>query len=264
MKKLVLSVFAVAAATVALNAQGLVSKKGEMMLPEAGDMAISIDAVPVLNLLKFDDSGATVSAQPLNYTFTFKKFKSATEACRMGLTLGLNQFTELDEVAELNDGVADGDNTVTNKEKTRNTNIQVFIGHEHRRGNTRVQGFCGADVYTGIGSNSTVNSFGNDDSDLAATTYDLKNKSGLAFNIGARAFVGAEYFIAPKLALGFEAGLALGYESQAAGEIEQLTVTRVGGTTNTETNTIEGTSSTRDFGVNSNLTGGRVSLTFHF
>ena len=264
MKKLVLSVFAVAAATVALNAQGLVSKKGEMMLPEAGDMAISIDAVPVLNLLKFNNSGASVSAQPLNYTFTFKKFESATEACRMGLTLGLNQSTDLTETAELNAGVADANNTVTDKSKSKNTNIQVFVGHEHRRGNTRIQGFCGADAYTGIGSSSSELEFGNDDSDLAAGTYNINNKSGLAFNIGARAFVGAEYFIAPKLALGFEAGLALGYDSQAAGETEQLTVTRVGGTTTTETNTIEGTSRTRNFGLNNNLTGGRVSLTFHF
>lgn len=182
----------------------------------------------------------------------------------MGLTLGLNQFTELEEVADLNAGVEDGDNKVTNKEKTKSTNVQIFVGHEHRRGNTRVQGFCGADLYTGIGSNSTVNSYGNDDNDLAAGPHEIKRKSGLAFNIGARAFVGAEYFIAPKLALGFEAGLALGYDSQAAGEIEQLTVTRVGASTTTETNTIEGTSSTRNIGLNNNLTGGRVSLTFHF
>lgn len=264
MKKLVLSVFAVAAATVALNAQGLVSKKGEMMLPEAGDMAISIDAVPVLNLLKFNNSSASVSAQPLNYTFSFKKFESATEACRMGLTIGLNQFTELNEVPELSEGVADANSTVTDKSKTNSTNIQVFVGHEHRRGNTRIQGFCGADFFTGIGSNSSSLEFGNSDGDLEATTYNVNNKSGLAFNIGARAFIGAEYFVAPKLALGFEAGLALGYESQAAGEIEQLIVTRVGGSTTTETNTIEGTSSTRSFGLNNNLTGGRISLTFHF
>ena len=264
MKKLVLSVLAVAVATVAVNAQGLVSKKGEAYLPEAGDVAISIDAVPVFNVLKFNDANATVSAQPLNYTITTKHFKSATEACRFGVSLGLNQNNVRTESDRLNNGIADNDDKVTDTFKSKSTNIQVFVGHEYRRGNTRVQGFAGADVFTGFGSSSSEQEFGNNDSDLAARTYTTKTKSGLSFNIGARAFLGAEYFVAPKLAIGFEAGLALGYNSQAAGESETLTVTRVGGDTTVEENTTEGTVSTRGFGLNQNLSGGRVSLTFHF
>lgn len=264
MKKLVLSVLAVAVATVAVNAQGLVSKKGEAYLPEAGDVAISIDAVPVFNVLKFNDANATISAQPLNYTITTKHFKSATEACRFGVSLGLNQNSVRTEVARLDNGVQDGDATVTDKSISKSTNIQVFVGHEYRRGNTRIQGFGGADVFTGFGSNSSEQDFGNSDSDLAAGTYTTESRSGLSFNVGARAFLGAEYFVAPKLAIGFEAGLAFGYNSQAAGETETLTVTRVGGDTTTETNTQEGTVSSRGFGLNQNLTGGRISLTFHF
>lgn len=264
MKKLLLSLLAVAVATVAVNAQGLVSKKGEVYLPEVGDYAISIDAVPVLNLFKFNDASNQVSAQPLNYTITTKKFNSATQAFRFGVSLGLNQSNVITETAELNEGVADADDTVEDRTRSKNTNVQVFIGREYRKGSTRLQGYVGGDLFTGFASNSNELDFGNDNDDLAVGTYVTETRSGLEFSLGGRLFTGAEFFIAPKLAIGFEAALAFGYTSRAEGETEVLTVTRDGGNGDSDTNTIDGTVSSKDFGLNQTLSGGRVSLTFHF
>lgn len=267
MKKLLLSLLAVAVATVAVNAQGLVSKKGEVYLPEAGDYAISIDAVPVLNLFKFNDQSRVVSAQGLsNFTITTKKFNSATEAFRFGVTVNLNQTNTETEVAELNDGVDDmtDDDVVTDRNRTKSTNVQLFLGKEYRTGSTRVQGFVGADLFTGFAANSTELDFGNDEDDLAVGTYVTETKSGLAFTIGARAIAGAEYFVAPKLSIGFQAALAFGYNSQSEGETEVLTVTRDGGNGDSDRTTIDGTVTSNSIGLNTGLTGGQVNLTFHF
>lgn len=264
MKKLILSALALAFATTAVTAQGLVSKKGEAYLPEAGDYALSIDAVPFLQLMNFNN-GSSVQAAPVMYTLQGKKFESATKACRYGVSVGLSNSANFNMVSELEDGAATGSNDlVEDRNVVRNTALFLSAGQELRKGNTRVQGTIGADAFIGFTNRVEENEFGNDENDLADGTYILEDKSGLGFSIGARAFVGAEYFIAPKVSLGFEVGLALSLQTQAAGEQTVLEVDRTGGSVDTDENTIDGTSSSRTFGLQNNLTGGMISLNFHF
>jgi hypothetical protein len=49
------------------------------------------------------------------------------------------------------------------------------------------------------------------------TSRPVLNKSGMTFGIGVRGFIGAEYFIFPKIAIGAEYGLGLGYQMTGKG-----------------------------------------------
>lgn len=129
-------------------------------------------------------------------------------------------------------------------------NIGIGVGMEKRRGKTRLQGYYGADAWIWTGSSSTKYDYGNTlaatgatpVSVNAATTTDFGGnavltavglshnmtgvtdsygnaarvtsaKMGTTFGIGLRAFIGAEYFIFPKIALGAEYGWGFGFQS---------------------------------------------------
>lgn len=261
MKRILFSVLSVAMVASAVNAQSIVSKKGENYLPEAGDYAIGFDAVPVFNILKFNDANAKIGAASVNnmYTFYGKKFESANEACRFGLTLGLNSNSQKIETDELDNGVASGD-MVEDKAKQSNFMLNLSIGHEYRRGNTRLQGVWGYEGFAGISTSKDSYEFGNDNGDLADGTYTLETRSGTSFNVGLRGFIGAEYFVAPKLSVAVEYGLGLGLAYTGRGEQTTLDVTA--GDADESTNDF-GNKNT-NFGINTDVTGGAVKVLFHF
>lgn len=136
---------------------------------------------------------------------------------------------------------------VENKWKQSNTNIGISVGLEKRRGKTRLQGFYGADAGIYLSSQSNKFTYGNAlvANSTSATAPDVNvestdgfanygnanlvsqanapvaginaaggratvMKSGLTLAVGVRAFIGAEYFIAPKVSLGGEFGWGLG------------------------------------------------------
>ena len=77
---------------------GMTSKKGEAILPEANDWAISFDAVPVMNYMGNLLSGSTTPnaspganwVRPGYMTITGKMFKDEKTAYRGILRLGFN------------------------------------------------------------------------------------------------------------------------------------------------------------------------------
>ena len=185
MKKIILTAAAVFAFSFA-NAQDLKSSKGENYLPEAGDWSISFNAD---NLFKyagnaFSNAGNNVIGQVQNSnasgSFTGKKFVTATQADRytVGFQLGAGSSTE--------SGV----------EKT-STMIKATagIGKEWRKGKTRLQGFYGYDLLANITlvDNTKTSS---------ATAGTNEVKGGFGFGVGAKGFLGAEYFLFPKIAIG--------------------------------------------------------------
>ena len=72
--------------------------------------------------------------------------------------------------------------------------LLVGYGKEWRKGSTRLQGFYGADALIGFG---------------------IPQKDAFNFLVGAQAFVGAEYFIFPKVGLGaqYSYPVTIGYQS---------------------------------------------------
>jgi hypothetical protein len=181
MKKIILTAAAVFAFSFA-NAQDLKSKKGENYLPQSGDWAIGFNAEGLFSYVgnAFNNSGNAAPSVDFQNAGTFvgKRFTSDKTAQRVIANFKVGSDTE--EIAG---------------EKTTNSGFDLTagLGKEWRRGSTRLQGFYGADLLLNISSTSEK---------ITDTGYERKETSGLGFGIGAQGFIGAEYFLFPKISIG--------------------------------------------------------------
>ena len=280
MKKKILFVAALFAGSLAF-AQGsttsMKNKRGLEYLPQAGDWAIQFDAVPLinfgLNAVKFNtNTGAT--AQHLGYAGGFnnvivgKMYTTATEAWRV--KVGINYMSNSVETVALYGANNDQEYITTQTDKV--TNIVLGFGKEWRRGHNRLQGFWGAEALLAIGSptsnrsfeyNLDLNTAVNDAGETAPRTLGVTKSS--AFGIGARGFIGVDYFILPKIALGAEFGWGLGFTT-SSGEVttETLNGTSVE-TTVTKAPKNSGIRIGNDTGNTSGFgASGALNVTFHF
>lgn len=290
MKKSILAVAVVLGAS-ATFAQDLTSKKGEDFLPASGDWAVSIDATPFLNYAGnlIGGNGANVSP-----TWNFlvgdqrivgKYFAADDMAYRAGLRIGMSSNSGN---AMVNDDAVTTAPTYpalpTMKEdsyKMSSTAIGLSGGLEWRRGFGRLQGFYGGELGIMLASSKATYTYGNTMTTTGASTTDFgtnittdtygngaritEAKGGSMFGLGLRGFIGAEYFVLPRIAVGGEFGWGLVFNSTGASStsLESTDGTSVG------TQTIEGTK-TSGFsldtdGLNS-VFGPAASLrmTFHF
>ncbi len=276
MKKTILAVAAVAVSLAGFS-QDLMSKKGEAILPEAGDYALGFDAVPLFNAIKFNDANARIGAGYPNQYFgaMVKRFSDAKTAWRFGVRAGFNNTTVKEDVNEFSNQVEDNTNTVENRISTTGFDVTLSIGQEYRRGNTRVQGYYGYEGIISLASNRVDIEYGNDFSDLPDANpyvgtnpaygsdnslYISKSRSGVGFGVGARAFLGVEYFIAPKISLNAEYGFAATLNTNGRGEQEITRVTAG----NDDSQTIDGTSRVTNFNLSTDITQGAVRVIFHF
>ncbi|MDO4879769.1 MAG: hypothetical protein Q3983_00675 [Capnocytophaga sp.] len=191
MKKIFLSVAAIFAFGFA-NAQNLTSSKGENYLPQEGDWSIGFSANSALsyignafnntqnNSVNFDsNSNVKLPGFGNSITFLGKKFTADNKADRYTANLLFSYSKTKDQDASTAFGLLAG------------------YGKEWRKGSTRLQGFYGADALVGFG---------------------IPEKDTFNFLIGAQAFVGAEYFIFPKVGLGaqYSFPVAISYQSNKA------------------------------------------------
>ena len=261
MKKVLLSA-AIALTSVAVMGQSLVSKKGEPILPQSLDYAIGFDAVPLFNALKFNNGNTISAASPISeFTFFGKRFDSENSACRFTLMLSTNTAKETNLTPSLDAGAPDGGDMVEDVTKFNNFGIMLGFGNEFRRGNTRIQGYWGAESFAGISTAKNKFEYGNDRDDLADGDYNVEVREGTNFRLTARGFMGVEYFVAPKFSIGLEYGIAASLAFQGQGEATTFTV-EAGDAGSEQTNNV-GSKSTA-FGVNTDVAGGRVVALFHF
>ncbi len=309
MKKSVLMI-ALAFGVTSAFAQDLTSKKGEPILPEAEDWAISMDADPIFQFVGNAFNGNTSNSAPAtgwlnnNQTIIGKKFIDEKNAYRVLVRLGFTNQTYKNMVTD------DADVTVPvfpattgmveDKFKMKNTNIAIGVGKEMRRGKTRLQGYYGADAMIWISSSSMKMEYGNtmtgnptaagQTATPTSTTWNtstgavssvgpaasrsLSSKSGMTFGLGVRGFIGAEYFIFPKIAVGAEYGWGIGYQMSGKGKSVVETTGGTGPTTG-EVETV--TSGSSKFGFDTDLNQGTIfglrgsntgtgslKVTFHF
>lgn len=251
-------------------AQDLTSKKGEPILPEAGDWAVSIDATPFLNYLGnfFGKTAANVAPTwnnySLNQSITGKYFVDATKAYRATVRLGFDNAKQKASIAEYvapptgpTDGLSEATALKADQMKVSNRNIVLGFGIEKRKGKTRLQGVYGADLLVWGGSQKEKYKYANalTQSDDASTAFNenldannavgstnfgvnaitgfstgsnvatsltgynnvdaaraLSRKTNGRIGVGVRAFIGAEYFILPKMSIGGEFGWGIGYQ----------------------------------------------------
>ena len=230
MKKSVLAL-ALAFGVTSAFAQDLTSKKGEPILPEAGDWAIGIDASPFLNYAgNFFGKTATNKAPRFNFLNTDssgasimqivgKYFVDESTAYRGGVRLGFGSTKTTTLVQQV--GQSDPNVTVENTVKNSGNGIYLSAGLEKRKGKTRLQGYYGGELGIGLSGSKTTNTYGNA---LTSTNQNggaprtLSVKQGSTFMLGIRGFIGVEYFVLPKISLGGEFGWGLGLSSTGQGE----------------------------------------------
>ena len=262
MKKSVLAL-AMAFGVTSAFAQDLTSKKGEPILPEAGDWAISADATPFLNYAG-NMFGKTANNVAPSFNFLTgnnvivgKYFKDEKTAYRAGINLGFGTQSQTNLLNKDNEVVAAGaqPTKVTDKTSISTTGIGLTAGIEKRKGKTRLQGYYGAEAGIYIGSTHTKNTYGNafgtnapgTSTSPTSTTWSGTSvtgtgavgsrttdmKSGATFQFGVRGFVGVEYFVLPKISLGGEFGWGIGLQTQGAAQVttESLNTTSNGSTT---------------------------------
>ncbi len=249
MKKTVLGL-AMAFGVSSAFAQDLTSKKGEPILPEAGDWAISVDATPFLSYAKsFIGAGAGASAPTFNFltgnsVIVGKYFKDEKTAYRGGINIGFSTQSSSNLVTQDHLGAQNPGTDlpkVTDKQTISNHGIGLTAGMEKRKGKTRLQGYYGAEAFIYFGGTTTKNKYGNAFSDTTSMGANSTTsfapagsgstptstvvasrvtevKSGSNFQIGVRGFIGVEYFILPKMSLGGEFGWGIGFQGWGAGQ----------------------------------------------
>ena len=249
MKKSVLALAMAFGVTTAF-AQDLTSKKGEPILPEAGDWGLSVTANPFLTYAQgiFGKSGNTA-----NPTFDFlngtnntnlimgKYFKDEKTAYRVGINIGYASHSATNLVNQDNyvPTATAPLSMVTDKTSVKTTGFGLTGGMEMRRGKTRLQGYYGAELGLYFGSTHQKSTYGNAYASSGAvgtsttptsTSWTLSGgvptsggaagaasrttdwKSGSNIQFGVRGFIGTEYFLLPKMSLGGEFGWGIGYQ----------------------------------------------------
>ncbi|MFN9710540.1 MAG: hypothetical protein ACK55K_03940 [Bacteroidota bacterium] len=195
---------------IAANAQTITSKKGEAYLPEKGDWAISVNADGLFKWVgNLANSGNNNNAPSVgtveDFTFVGKKFVTDKNAIRVlaGFRIGNTSNTWEDQTANGLDanGNPDLEDATDNtfKQSVTDFSLKAGLGKEWRRGKTRLQGYYGADLYLSINSRSEKWTNSNKNESGYQT---LKVGSGLGLGLGANAFIGAEYFLFPKMSIG--------------------------------------------------------------
>ncbi len=153
-------------------AQDLTSKKGEPILPEAGDWGLGIDANPFLEYAgNFFGKTTTNPAPTFNFLTPFmitgRYFKDATTVYRGSLRIGFGTVTERNMVANRTPNTSTATTFPTNPAEVENVwkssgnVIGLSGGLEMRKGKTRLQGYYGGELGILFGSSRDKFEYGN-------------------------------------------------------------------------------------------------------
>jgi hypothetical protein len=257
MKKILSTLMVAVCATNMAVAQGddLTNSKGTTIIPQAGSVALGVDATPFLTYLGgiFSDTDATAPAFTYG-SFYGKYFLSDKIALRGKVRIGYSLASQTTIVPKIGGGPNE---TVEDVSKLNNTDVSLYVGLEKRIGATRLQGFYGAEVGFGVSSTGRDFTYGNALSASNPISRPVSTSNGTLFNIGARAFAGVEYFVASGIAVGGEVGWGFSFANRGNGE--QKTERWDGSKVDTNTTETGGLSQ-----FNMNNFSGAINLTFYF
>lgn len=221
MKKRLLFVAAIFAATATFAQDGLTSKKGEAYLPEAGDWALGFGGNQFLDYVGNMANGTTGNSMSFTNGGAIygKMFKDEKTAYRVMFELGFSSATT-GATQNLYSNPSDLETKeFTDETKVSKNQIALGFGLEKRRGNTRIQGIYGAMLSINFGGQTTTNTYGLAYSDstinanagnngttesIYANGRNTEVKAGSTFGLGIYGFAGVEWFFAPKFSLGAE------------------------------------------------------------
>lgn len=233
---LCLSVFLLLSATAQINQstddQPLVNKRGKVILPQAGDFAIGIDASPFLKYIGNTFNGSTENEEPTfsNYGIHGKYFVKDNQAIRVRLNFGFNQNKSSWDIEDDLQVSTNPYATVEDIRKYSYNNFDLSAGYEFRKGFGRLQAFYGGMINFSYSGHKVTYDYGNKiTADNPYPSSSFRNASRgyreteerrNGWGAGLRAFIGAEYFFAPKISVGGEYGLGIGYNTAGKYEIQ--------------------------------------------
>ncbi len=269
-------------AVTSINAQDLKGKNGQPILPEAGDIGLGFNAIPLLNWFgnSFNGSTNNNNAGTNKFFSNFgtsvimgKYMLSESSAIRANFGFNFNSFSDNEYVfddAAVNDPLA----MVVDTRITTSGNYVLAGGYEMRRGSGRIQGYFGADAMFSLTENYSEYRYGNGYATSNAVPTSTNwvgnvnadgsrdvSASNTTFGIGLRPFVGVEYFVAPKMSIGAEFGWTLQWRHKFKSiDVSEYYELSTGNTVNTES--IDGASNTVSGNVDN--FNGAVFLMFYF
>lgn len=202
----------------------LKNKRGILILPQKGDFCLGISANPfftyfgnMFNNSTGNNSPAFTFASP-NQMIFFKYMKANDLAWRANFRIGINSNTLSFNVLDISPGAA-ANAVVSDVQKQRSSNIGLSAGIEKRKGNTRLQGFYGAEGFINFSSGKTLFEYGNKLENLDTGSIRVKKINlSSTFSIGFRGFAGVEYFVAPNFSIGGELGYGPSFNFRSASE----------------------------------------------
>jgi hypothetical protein len=279
MKRKALFVAALVGLGSVANAQTtqVTNDKGFVVTPEAGDWAIGFNANPLFNYVGNAFNGSTGNSMNTQFmngdqAIYGKMFKDENTAYRASLRImyGSGSSVQLQDT----NTVTSSPSYVENVVKQSGAGIVLGAGIEKRRGHGKLQGYYGGEALITFGGTTPTMKYEyaltmdttNINAGHVGTSRPLSSKAGSTFGIGVRGFIGAEYFIAPKISIAAEYGWGLSFATTSGGE----TVTEVYGfetATATAATTHEVTSmsgKSGSFNIDTDNLSGAIRLMFHF
>ena len=259
------------------------SKNGHEILPKQGDFGISVDAAPFLyyigNMFNDTQNNPAPYFGNGNYDLTIRGmyFLQNNRSIRAALSLDIGneifKGTVSDDYALIQPGY--NGQTVIDVEKYSFTNVDLKVGYGFHRGYRRLQASYGPQIGINYGSGKTAYTYANSiqETNQIPSSYNfggniigggrkLEQKYGNIFGVSVGAFVGVEYFIAPRLSISGEIGLGLNMENRWQGEttIEKWDTSQ-GKVVENSTRSLNGLTG----GINlSTITNGGLFLNFYF
>jgi hypothetical protein len=259
----------------AQDKEDFTSKRGVYILPEAGDIGLGFNAAPVFNYMGNMLNGSVGNSLFTNYisdqAIIGKYYLSDKTAIRGELRIGYNHNCNNEFIME-DASIPDPEVLVTDKRGINSTNIHLGAGYEMRRGNGRLQGYYGGMLTIDYARTNVNYDYGNAITSEFNSPYttdfganitgsgritEVKNLTNMG--IGARGFIGVEYFFAPKISIGGEFGWGPAFNITTSGEqtAEVWTGTEVKETT-------DELAKDNNIGLDTDNASGGIFLIFHF
>lgn len=264
-------------------------------LPEQGDFAFGVDVVPLLKTIggsyKSDETvgvGGTPFAPDLETTFVKPNVSvmgkyMLTDNWAVKVNLGVT-FTNKDKrlytTDDLDAALSTGEAKVVDSRKTTRSGGSLMAGAEYRLGSRRVQGVFGFGALFAFTTDKVSYTYGNvltDVNQTPTTAFPDQDGSGIipegyrvtSYNFDGPNFVagvygsaGAEWFVAPKIAIGATVDLyvygAFGSKGVVKSEGYNAAYGRV------EERTDLYTPGNRGFNFGTDNLGGSLYMTFYF
>jgi hypothetical protein len=277
MKKSVLFAAALVAGTAAIAQTGeITSNRGENWLSQDGDWGLTFDATPFLNYAGnlFNNTSGNNIGNGFDFNNNMfaiqgKKLVDANTAYRGMVRIGFGSLKETTLVNAIPQPTPPPfpPTTVENVVTTSNFDLVLGGGLEKRVGSSRVVGIYGGEAYIMLSSEKDTYDYGNALSADNQTTRETEVKRGSRFGFGLGAFVGVEWFCAPKISLSGEYSWGLMLSSQGFDNtsFEDWDPTANNNAGAIRTYDIEGpTGKTNEFRLDTGVSRAMVGINFYF